>query len=139
MKQLVEHRLRSNYAKGKACHNCNTKHVVEIVDYDHVFYRCEDCDRLVEPKCDSCGVSLEITKESYICCEKCDGFSAMAERSWARSSIVYHQSNVEKTEQKIKEVEQKLKEVKQNLKEDKKKSNEIKKYYKGLLATAKKR
>ena len=145
MKQVLE-QTKTQYIKGKTCHYCNSRYVVELIDYDHVFQRCEDCHSLVDPKCDSCGDSLKLTKDSYNCCEKCGGFDAMAARSCIRGSILYHQHNVEKTEQNIKKVEQKLKEVEQKLKEDKKtlkedkkKSKESKQYYKGLLATAKKR
>ena len=137
MKQVLK-QTETKHVKGKTCHYCNSKHIVVLIDYDHVFQRCEDCGCLADPKCDSCGTSLKLTKDSYICCEKCGGFDAMAMRSCARGDIIYRQQNVEKTEQKIKEVEEKLKEAKKTLKENKKKSKEIEKYYKRLLATAKK-
>ena len=129
MKQSME-QTGSQYVKGKTCHACNSKHIIMISEYQHDFLRCQDCDYIVEPKCDSCSASLKLTKESYICCEKCGGFEGFRYRSWLRAAIEYHEYNIEKAKVGIKEAEMKIKEDKKSLKNDKKNLKEAKKQLK---------
>ena len=115
MEQLME-QTETQYVEGKTCHGCNSKHVVLRVNYQHEFLQCKDCYCIVEPKCDSCGTSLEITDRIYHDCEACGGFAAFARRAGLRSQIDRDELEIEKTEKYLKEVKKSLKEDKKNLK-----------------------
>lgn len=86
------------------------------VNYQHEFLQCRDCQSIVEPKCDSCGTSLEITDRIYHDCEDCGGFVAFARRAGLRCQIDQRELEIEKIEKHLKEVKKSLKENKKNLK-----------------------